>query len=184
MNCLAIQVAIDNPNTDKSYILNGISVRVGDDAPYLGNLGKSVVEAMALRGEIKDRRNVWIRTLNAMSLVAASVSTFAHVGPSYAAAVVAFAGPFVQGATNVFPDLTAAQVANVGTDTFQPNLVVAKEGGHAVMTAFFSLKELMDSKNRKTYFTEPHDLLKQVHVSMRGTYVTSSGTDSTTGDNN
>jgi hypothetical protein len=180
LNCFAVQVAIDNPNTENSYVVNGITVQF--DTPEVGSLGKSIVTEMAQRGQIKDRRNVWIRTLNGMGLVAASVSTFAHVGPSYASAVIAFTGPFVQGISNVFPDLTAAQVANVGTDAFQPNLVVAKDGGHAVMTAFFSLKELMDATDRKTYRTEPHELLKQIKVRIRGTYVTFSGTDSTSED--
>lgn len=183
-NCLGIQIAIDNPNPDKSYVVNGVIVRVGEDEPRIGNLGRSVATSMAQRGAIKDRRNVWFRTLNSISLVAASVGTFTQVGPSYAPAVAAFAGPFIQGFSNLFPDVSVAQVSNVTADAFQPNLVISKDGGHASMTAFFSLKDLMSEADLKKFRREPHDFLKDIHVYIRGTYVAFSATDAGTDSGN
>jgi hypothetical protein len=164
-HCLGIQITVINADQENDLIVREITVQFGEGKQVysLSSLDKEVLESLSERGQSTDPRNIILRVFRGAGNVATTVSTFAHVGPSFTPGVAAFVGPFIDAYTSVFPDYTVNQVVRLGNAAFEGNKVVPKSNAVKVVV-FVPLKMLFDKSQRKTYRHDPAAFWQKIAV--------------------
>jgi hypothetical protein len=143
--------------------------------PSSNNL--SLVQGVAEKGQMYDRRNFTLRLLRGMGSVAAGLIGVTTFGSSYAPSVAVFNGPLVTSFGDVFPDQTINQLIRLNDKAFRANTLVPSQQA-MVVVAFLDLAMLIPSRDlRKKFANEPLSIAKQIDfrsivAAVDGTFIT------------
>jgi len=136
----------------------------------------SLVRGVAEKGQIFDRRNMFLRYLRALGTIAGGVTGVTRFGSSFAPSVAAYNGPFITAFTDAFPDFTVNQMNRLSDSAYAANKIVAKQHS-LVMVAFVPQGQFMSNLLRKQFWNDPTSIQKTIdfrnlRVLVDGVFIT------------
>ncbi len=149
---VALEVNLRNLNTQNEFLVHDIQIAVDtgltpwEFGRFEASRDKQLVRGVVQRGQSEDRRNLIINSLTAAGAILSPVTAaIVDKGGTIAAGVSIFQGPFLVGASNVFPDHTLEYLNNLNDLGFSPsstNKTVVPVQGSVPLVTFLAEKPL------------------------------------------
>jgi hypothetical protein len=135
------------------------------------------LRGVAEKGQSLDPRNFIIHGLYGSGVIAAGLIGVTKFGASYAPAVAAFNGPFINAMQSIFPDYTVNQQNRLSDGAYSVNTVVGKQQGK-VIDIFIPQEYLLTEEQQKDYWKKPESVyncadLRLLEAVVNGNFVSS-----------
>lgn len=183
---VAFQVTISNENKDYQFLIQDISIDLGEVAdlesvmipksytPSSNDL--SILRGVSEKGQVYDWRNLAVRLMRGAGSVATSLAGVTTFGSSYVPSVSLWNGTVGPAFRDVLPDLTVTQMNRLNDSAYQANTLVPKQGAK-VMVAFVDQAMLMDRELQKRFYKDPMSIadimdFRKAKAKVRGMLIT------------
>ena len=183
---VAFQVTISNENKDYQFLIQDISIDLGEVAdlesvripkgytPSSNDL--SILRGVSEKGQVYDWRNLAVRLMRGTGSIATSLAGVTSFGSSYVPSVSLWNGTVGPAFRDVLPDLTVTQMNRLNDSAYQSNTLVPKQGAK-VMVAFVDQAMLMDRELQKRFYKDPMSIadiidFRNAKAKVRGMLIT------------
>ena len=146
-----------------------------NDATRVSSADLTVLRGVAEKGQSLDPRNLAVRSLTGVGVIAAGLTGVMRLGHSYAPGVAAFNGPFLTAVQEVLPDYTVNQLNRLNDSAFLANTVVGKQQAK-VIVIFIPQSDLLTSNQQKAYYKNPESVygcpdLRMLEANVDGNFI-------------
>ena len=145
------------------------------DYTQVSSADLTVLRGVAEKGQSLDPRNVAVRSLTGVGVIASGLIGVTRTGHSYAPGVAAFNGAFLTAVQQILPDYTVSQMNRLNDSAFLTNTVVGKQQAK-VIVIFIPQSDLLTSKQQKAYYKNPESVyacpdLRLLEASVDGNFI-------------
>jgi hypothetical protein len=145
------------PNCDANLKLVLGQLTEHSESTQVSSADLTMLRGVAEKGQSLDPRNFIIHGLYGSGVIAAGLIGVTKFGASYAPAVAAFNGPFINAMQSIFPDYTVNQQNRLSDSAYSANTVVGKQQAK-VIAIFIPEEYLLTEKQQKDYWTKPESV--------------------------
>jgi hypothetical protein len=136
----------------------------------------TLLRGVAEKGTVYDPRNLALRILEGIGVVAGGLTGIPIRGRSYATSVAIFSGPIVEGYNRIWPDFTIQQLNRLNDLAYVTNTLIPRQQSRIVV-AFLPQPMFLSREQQKTLYKNPHEILikipkfRLVNACVRGAFI-------------
>jgi hypothetical protein len=124
-----VQVTIRNTDSAHEFLLHQVDFWFGDTLQYYATRDRRIARGVAEKGQVVDPRNLTIRVLEGVGVVAGATTAIYSSSAQLASSI--YSSNFIPAVRSIFPDLTVQQMAkldDMGFSAGANTMVIPKNG--------------------------------------------------------